>query len=75
MEVKGRLDRPIEFLAVGHLAVDYREGRRILGVRQLIAVSPPSGSALPQPWSRRWGAISTYSTLSTASKLITFVRG
>jgi hypothetical protein len=31
MEVEGRLDRPIEFLAVGHLAVDYREGRRVLG--------------------------------------------
>jgi hypothetical protein len=31
MKVKGRLDRPIEFLAAGHLAVDYREGRRTLG--------------------------------------------
>jgi 1D-myo-inositol 3-kinase len=31
MDVVGRLDRPIEFLAVGHLAVDYRQGRRILG--------------------------------------------
>lgn len=31
MEVHGRHNRPIEFLAVGHLAVDYHQDRRILG--------------------------------------------
>jgi hypothetical protein len=31
MEVHGWHSRPIEFVAVGHLAVDYRQDRRILG--------------------------------------------
>lgn len=31
VEIRGEHRRPIEFLAVGHLAVDLREGRRVLG--------------------------------------------
>jgi hypothetical protein len=31
MEAKGWLDRPIEFVAVGHLAIDHRRGSRVLG--------------------------------------------
>ena len=31
METLGRAERKIEFVAVGHLAVDYRNGHRFLG--------------------------------------------
>ncbi len=31
MPIRGKLGRPVDFVGVGHLAVDYRDGERLLG--------------------------------------------
>ena len=31
MEIRGQLPGPIEFVAIGHVAVDLRDGERVLG--------------------------------------------